>query len=414
MRITALIVLGCLVMASGIEAAETIDRRFLELSVQKEKHQGRKYVSDDEVCWLLERDGQLRNIELSQVTEFKQLGNTFRPYSTNELRGRLLAEFGKGYEVDARSNQVVIAPTGQAKGCAAVVETTAKSFTSYFGRRNLKLDKIETPLVTVVFKSHPEFLTYCDQDQIKQTNGLLGYYSPMTNRVALFLRAPADKASSFSGDIDTPFSQALAGPLSQLTHFGVPPKSSGFVDTLAHETTHQLGFNVGLHSRLGDDPKWIIEGMAMLFEGDANRDDTRDKTSVAQRMNRDRFIWFQEYQKVRREPKSLEDFLTSDALFTSSTLDAYSEAWALTFFLAETRSANLSTYLKKLANRTDLGEYTPMKRLNDFKACFSKDIPSLEMQYLRFMQELESTQSPATTATGPGQSPLDPPPVSSK
>lgn len=150
-----------------------------------------------------------------------------------------------------------------------------------------------------------------------------------------------------------------------------------------------MGFNCGLHCRLGDDPTWVVEGMAMLFEGDSNRDDTKTKTTVIQRMNRERFVWFQEYCQSRRQTKSLEEFLTTDAMFTSATLDAYSEAWALTFFLAETRPSNLSGYLKKLANRTDLGEYTPMKRLNDFKASFGKDIPYLEMQYLRFIREIE-------------------------
>ena len=145
----------------------------------------------------------------------------------------------------------------------------------------------------------------------------------------------------------------------------------------------------------------------MLFEGDANRDDTRQQTTVAQRMNRERFVWFQEYSRARRQPKSLEEFVTTNALFSTNTLDAYSEAWALTFFLAETRSSNLSGYLKKLASRTELGEYTPMKRLNDFKASFGKDVPHLEAQYLRFIQELESATPPKTeaSATNPVQAP---------
>ena len=159
-----------------------------------------------------------------------------------------------------------------------------------------------------------------------------------------------------------------------------------------------MGFNCGLHSRLGDDPTWIIEGMAMLFEGDANRDDARQRTSVSQRMNRERFTWFMEYQRARRPKKALEEFLTSEALFQSNTLDAYSEAWALTFFLAETRSSNLSSYLKKLANRTELGEYTAMKRLNDFKAVFGRDINHLEVQYLRFINGLELPQHELTAA----------------
>lgn len=411
MRMLTLIALGVLLFRPQAEAAETVDRRFIEISVGQAKFQGRKLVSDAEVCWLLERDGRLQSIDLAGVIEFKKLGNVFRPFSANEMRTQLIVEFGKTFEVDARGGHVLIAPTGKAKACAGIVDATSKSFTAYFSRRNLKLDKPETPMVTVVFPTQNEFLAYCDQEGVKNTKGLRGYYSPTTNRVALYLEQPATTAKSLYGDYDSQASPLALGPrpsplgpLFRLTPYGAPQSAGGFQDTLSHETTHQMGFNCGLHSRLGDDPTWIVEGMAMLFEGDANRDDTRQQTTVAQRMNRERFMWFQEYQKVRREPKSLEEFLTSEGLFQTHTLDAYSEAWALTFFLAETRSSNLSGYLKKLANRTELGAYSPMKRLNDFKASFGKDLPHLEMQYLRFMNALESAKPElAITGTGPTQ-----------
>ncbi len=402
MRLPTLIACCLLLTLSEANAADKVDRRFIELTVGGIKHQGRQLVSDAEVCWLLKQDGRLQSLDLREVTEFKQLGNVFRPFSTNEMRTRLIAEFGKGYEVDSRGSQVLIAPAGKAKACADLVETTSKSFASYFNRRNFKLDKSETPLVTIVFPTQKEFLAYSGQDMVKNTQGLRGYYSPTSNRVALYIEQSAPAKKAFIGDFGEPTARDPLAPFSRLTHFGAPQEGGGFRDTLTHETTHQLGFNSGLHSRLGDDPTWIIEGLAMLFEGDANRDDTRQQTTVAQRMNRERFLWFREYSQTRRPPKSLEEFVTTNALFSANTLDAYSEAWALTFFLAETRSSNLSGFLKKLANRTELGEYTPMKRLNDFKASFGKDIPHLETQYLRFMQELESaTPSVTSTATDP-------------
>lgn len=400
MRLPTLIACCLLLALSEASAADKVDRRFIELTVGREKHQGRQLVSDSEVCWLLQQDGRMQSIDLANVDEFKQLGNVFRPFSTNEMRTRLLGEFGKNYEVDTRGNQVLIAPAGKSKVCADIVETTAKSFISYFNRRNFKLDRPEAPLVTIVFASQKEFLEYCGHDMVKHTKGLRGYYSPTSNRVALYAEPPAPVAKSFFGDFGHGEDSEPPSPFSRLTHYGAPQAGNSFIDTLSHETTHQLGFNSGLHSRLGDDPTWIIEGLAMLFEGDANRDDTRQRTTVAQRMNRERFIWFQEYSQARRKPKSLEEFVTTNALFGTNTLDAYSEAWALTFFLAETRSSSFSGYLKKLANRNELGEYTPMKRLNDFKASFGKDVPHLESQYLRFLQELESA-TPAPIAVAP-------------
>ncbi len=406
MRRFALLFLGFLACLPVGQAAETVDRRFIEISVGPDKFQGRQLISDKQACWLMERDGRLQNINLNEVTGFKKLGNVFRPFTANEMRGHLMAEFGKKYQVEARGHHAVVAPAGKEKPCAAIVEMTANSFTSYFSRRNFKLDRFEAPMVTVVFPTQKEFLEYCDRDGVTAVNGLRGYYSPSTNRVALYLDPGAKPAKAFYGDLSIRESRlsreadhSTLLPFYRLTPYGAPKSASTFQDTLTHETTHQMGFNCGLHSRLGDDPTWIVEGMAMLFEGDANRDDARQQTTVSQRMNRERFTWFMEYRKGRRPKKALEEFLTSETLFQTNTFDAYSEAWALTFFLAETRSVNLSVYLKKLANRTDLGEYTAMKRLNDFKSVFGKDINHFEVQYLRFINELELSQSELTKAT---------------
>lgn len=397
---------ACLLFFAAVAAAEEkVDRRCLELKVGEDKYQGRQYVSDSEVCWLLEKDGRLRSIELAGVTAFRQVSPVYKPFSQNELRTVLLKEFGRAYEVEARGSHVVVAPIGKARMSADILERTSKSFVSYFTRRNLKLDKVELPLITVVFQTQPEFLAYCKQEKVKRTTGLRGYYSPTTNRVALYIEQPANQSRASFGDLSGVAPQvteeSLLAPFRRETVWGAPQGPSSFADTLVHETTHQMGFNTGLHSRLGDDPTWVVEGMAMLFEGDANRDDEKAKTTVAQRINRERFVWFQEYKKLRRKTKSLEDFLTSDSMFETATLDAYSESWGLMFFLAETRPSQLATYLKKLAYRTDLGHYTPMRRLEDFKGIFGKDLVLLEVQYLRFLAELnlqpQTVSPPATT-----------------
>ena len=393
---------ACFCTFSAFAAAEEKgDRRCLELKVGETKYQGRQLYSDNEVCWLLEKDGRLRNIELGQVTGFRQVSSVYKPYSQNELRAQLVKEFGKNFEIAARGNHLVVAPLGKAKSVAEILDKTSLSFVSYFTRRNLKLDKVEVPLVTVVFQTQLEFQAYCQQENVKRTLGLRGFYSPTTNRVALYLEQPVDAtARSSFGDISlgvTTSEESVLAPFRRETVWGAPKGPSSVTDTLVHETTHQMGFNTGLHSRLGDDPTWVVEGLAMLFEGDANRDDEKSKTNVAQRINRERFVWFQEYKQLRRKPKSLEDFLTSDNRFETATLDAYSESWALMFFLAETRASQLSGYLKKLAYRTDLGQYTPMRRLDDFKAAFGKDVHHLEAQYLRFHEGLDLPKLEAPT-----------------
>lgn len=403
------LIVGLLIITSSASGEEKVDERLLELAVGDQKYQGRQYLSDDSNCWLLEQDGRLRHIDLPDVTGFRKISNSYKPFSQNEMRSRLLKEYGRTTEVEIRGLHLVVAPLGKARMAAEIVEATSKSFVSYFTRRNLKLEKQELPLVTVVFATQKEFLSNCQKEKVKRTSGLRGFYSPTTNQVALYLEQPnATAAKSIHGDLSEislmPPAKAHWQAFRQESFFGAPQGPQGFADTLVHETTHQMGFNTGLHSRLGDDPVWVVEGLAMLFEGDANRDDARSQSTTMQRINRERFMWFQEYNKLRRKSKSLEEFLTTDGQFETAALDAYSEAWALMFFLAETRSSQLNGYLKKLAHRTETGEYTPMRRLSDFRSSFGKDLNHLEAQYLRFITDLEL---PASKPTSPQKSQLE-------
>src|SRR5690606_26419230 len=95
-------------------------------------------------------------------------------------------------------------------------------------------------------------------------------------------------ATAAGGELGTAYGSILAGSR----------------DTLIHEATHQLAFNLGLHSRLGETPRWVVEGLAMLFEEDSRRDDTLGQ-STAMRVNRSRYIWFMNYRRERREKGAL-------------------------------------------------------------------------------------------------------------
>ena len=155
-------------------------------------------------------------------------------------------------------------------------------------------------------------------------------------------------------------------------------------DTMIHEATHQVAFNTGLHSRIGACPKWIVEGLATVFEAPGIRNSGAG-TAVKNRINHERFIWFGNYNKTRRKAKSLEAFLSSDDLFRSTVLDAYSEAWAFSFFLIETRPRPYADYLRAVASRDPLSAYPAADRLADFKKTVTNDLPLLEADFLRFM-----------------------------
>jgi hypothetical protein len=155
-------------------------------------------------------------------------------------------------------------------------------------------------------------------------------------------------------------------------------------DTIIHEATHQLAFNMGLHSRVGETSLWVVEGLATVFEAPGIRNSSAN-LGAKTRINHDRYVWFGNFQKERRKPKSLEAFIASDDFFKSNPLDAYSQAWALTFFLVETRSRQYARYLQITSARNPFAEYPPEAREADFKQAFGSNLVLLEAEFLRFI-----------------------------
>jgi hypothetical protein len=84
----------------------------------------------------------------------------------------------------------------------------------------------------------------------------------------------------------------------------------------------------------------------------------------------------------------MSQVIASDAAFRSDAIGAYAEAWALTFFLAETRPRPYSEYLVRTADREVLTDYTAQERIADFQDIFHKDLKWFEAQFLKYMDDL--------------------------
>ncbi|QDT66886.1 DUF1570 domain-containing protein [Calycomorphotria hydatis] len=349
----ALLCLACSVRA-GTKPA------LIELNTKSATYQGRLVGKDSRTALLMNRAGQLDYVDLRRVTSFRQLA-PFRPYSSVELRDQLQREFGKDVEISSERSFMVCGPEGRTKAYLKVLKEVHSNFRRFFHTRGFDIDDLETPLVVVVFPNRSEFVKYGATDDVRVSNSLIGYYLPKTNRIALY-----DEESS-SG--------------TRVSGTGMDTR-----DTLIHEATHQLAFNMGLHTRYGENPQWIVEGLATVFEAPGIRSSAGGR-DIENRINADRLRWFQDY--LRRRPKDfVEKFVSSDQLFKTSALDAYAEAWALSFYLLETRPVAYARYLKQIADRDPFTRYSSEERLEDFRAAFGKNATMFEADYLRFLQKL--------------------------
>jgi hypothetical protein len=358
----------------------------VELRTPKAVHRGRVVAHNKSQCVLVDETGRMTEIPLAEVTSFRKLEEPFRPLSLAAMRDVLAREFGKAYEVRAAGRYLVVAAPGRAKAYAEVLDGVYRSFFRYFSVRGFSIPEPKFPLVAVVFADRKSFMDNCRQDGVPGTLGLAGYYLTTNNRVALFDRKGTFGTSLNASGNATPVAASKAA-LRRAWHARV---QGDLYHTLVHEATHQIAYNTGLHSRVGWDPDWVVEGLATVFEADGIRDRIKARGSNAmQRINRERFVYFKQLVAGRRRPQRLAAFLSSDAMYRAAPLDAYAQGWALTFFLIETRPQQYARYLKKVAARESLQDYTAEERLADFQSVFGKDVERLDAEFLRYFDRLE-------------------------
>jgi hypothetical protein len=363
----------------------------LELKVGSDVYLGRSVARNEQTCWLQSSDGRLTRLPLERVTEFRKVSPQFRSLSVTEARDQMSREW-KGFEVAAAGSYVVAAPPGKARAYAALLDEVHRAFATFFSRRDFKLTQPEFPLVALIFPTEATFAKYCELDGMGYAPGLRGYYNPDTNRIAFFEDEAAVSLSPLPrgheiaplGTLETAtLADRLPGP--QLPPVSAITPGSSFRDTLVHEATHQLAFNMSLHTRIGDNPRWVVEGLAMIFERNAAGTGERHG-SERQRVNEERYEWFM--QRTRGNVLPVKDFIAADRPFGAATLDAYAESWALAFYLSERRPADYTKYLQAIQDHDPLADYSPDERVADFQKAFGKDLDWLQVEWLRFMDGL--------------------------
>lgn len=338
-------------------------------------------------CWLVERDGRLHKIAMSAIDRLRKTDKPFRYFSAADLRDQLKREFDGSLEVAGSTHYLVCAGHGQAEAYVDMFEDIYRSLHRKFSPRGFKLQVVDVPLVAVVFRDRKQFIDYCRQDGVKAVSGLRGYYLRTSNRVALY-----DDRRSATGRVSRSLQPTPCHKSTPVRSDVMPSVSADLQQTIIHEATHQVAFNLGLHSRIGSNPKWVVEGLATMFEAPGIRERSGN-VPMSAKLNHNRFVWFTNYRQSRRKTSSLKAFVSSDSAFNTATLDAYSEAWALSLFLMETRASAYAKYLRTISNRDPFAAYFPQERLADFRAAFGQDVDWLEVRFLRFVDQLAKSAS---------------------
>jgi len=324
--------------------------------------------TEDGILVLLGRDGRLWPLVPQQIKEREETGEVFRPFTKDEMAAAMKAELGEGFEIVLTDHYVLCTESSRqyAQWAGMLFERLMAAFDRHWTGRPLAIHEPEFPLCAIILKDELSYKRFALEDAGPDVLEALGYYSNLSNRMVMYDltggRAPRDVIE---------LNLMLAGQVAN-------------VSTIVHEATHQIAFNSGLHVRMADNPFWLVEGMAMYFEAP----DLQNKAGwrTVGKLNTSRLRHYREYVKTDRKPGSLRAMLTEDQKFhaADTALDAYSEAWALTYFLVKTKRKQYLAYLAELSKKEPLEQDEPEERIATFEGAFGK-IEEVEKAFSKYI-----------------------------
>ncbi len=344
----------------------------------KERHEaGRTLVTAQDGGFLLQgRDGRLWPIGPDELISKKEDDRPFTPFTKDELARRMLAELPKGFETYSTTHYLICYDTsrGYAQWCGALFERLYGAFNNLWTRKGFELHEPEFPLVAVVFADRESYLAHAKKELGESAGSIIGYFNLMTNRMTMYdLTGLSASGEAIRGSSSAQINQILSQPRSLIT-----------TATVVHEATHQIAFNCGLHTRLSDCPVWFSEGIAMYFE----TPDLRSAKGWAGigGVNHDRMDRFSQFAAQSRGPNSLKTLIENDKRFHDSkvNIDAYAEAWALTYFLIKQKPKEYTAYLRALSQKKPIVSDTAEGRVAEFEKQFG-DLKKLDVEFMRFM-----------------------------
>ena len=305
---------------------------------------------------LMKSDGSIQRINNLDILQQVILKDCFQPMDQKELTQQLRAEFGNNYLVRNESPYLIVARSEHMEGWSQRFRSLYHSFKLYCTTNGLPVREIEFPLVAVVFGSRSEFLRYANASGVKLPDFCVGYYFTDSNRILLYESPDTSKLET--------------------------------QNTISHEATHQLAFNMGLHQRRASTPLWLIEGLATMFESPRLSGlQARDGKSLWPTSRKS--TW----QKIAKRPESVQRIVAglihNDQAFETDFENAYTVGWAMSTYLSQRRSQQFGPYLQRVGNMPPFHEYDASQRVADFQSAFGTDARLLTTKIIKYLETLD-------------------------
>ncbi|QNN24389.1 DUF1570 domain-containing protein [Planctomycetales bacterium ZRK34] len=289
----------------------------------------------------------------------------------------LAKEFGEGTYLRMTPHYLLVydTPHAWADSRVELLERAHDAFYSVMNAAGFDPAPIDGRLIGVLFNKHRDYLAYGHKHDGIDVSSAGGYYSPRSNRIAMFntqsspqLAKHRKQIAQLQRQIDQATQRAdaagEAGDMTRAAHYrqiklrainqvsllrNQMQRGAGLnnISQTIHEATHQLAFNSGIQSRYVNNPFWLSEGLATNFEtmspavpfgpGQDNLVRRRALLKAAKAGQLDPLSKF--VGRVQLEGAVKDD----------QRERLYAQAWGLFSFLFETRRDALREYMQQVA-----------------------------------------------------------------
>jgi hypothetical protein len=296
----------------------------------------------------------------------------FKPATFEEVERDLRSGPFASFSIH-RTDHYLIAYNGDeafARQSGTVLENLYKGLTDAFVKFHVPVHEAEFPLVAVIFRTEREFRGHKPVAPEVQA-----YYETYTNRIFFYQSSERDE--------QTPEVAALRRP-----------------QTVAHEGTHQILQNIGVHPRLASWPPWLVEGLAEYCSTPLT---TKKGTTwkglgavnslhLATIRDLDDPLSGQVPGSIRprhigRTPgMPLVEYLVRKDDLTPTD---YALSWAMTHYLAMRHADQFVAFLKTMSQVSPLHQLGPDDHLKAFREAFGQNLARLDREIGKYLSKLK-------------------------
>lgn len=323
----------------------------------------------------------------------------------------LLALVGSdGFKVHRTAHYLICYDTDEEvlRDFIARVEATYRGTQRFLHSHQIAAQPLERRLEILFFDTPQEFRSHAELLGA-DVRGAAGFYHPGSNRAAFYNALNTERIADASRRIEDLRAQLAeegsqrSDVLKELTRLRrIRDRTIATINQVVvqHEVAHQVFFNAGLHVRGADNPPWLVEGLATLFEPPLGA-----QGSGQLAVNQYRLMSFREalsadgdWKHARADQFAdacqhgrlvpLRTLVGEKSLF--DTQDAhveqrYAQAWSLMYYLQSERREDLGVYLTVMARRPSDRGYSGSQELQQFEHVFGPIDGPFEQRWLAFV-----------------------------